>query len=101
MEVWDLLSRQGEGMKLLEGGLMPPEIYADLFPGVTEPQREQWKIFLDQKKKVGDLNNLVQEMTLQLQLLQLQQQLAMASQGQTPPAAEGDQQQGGGQPPVQ
>lgn len=104
MEVWDLLSRQGEGMKLLDSGLMPPEIYAELFPGVTEPQREMWKEFLGQKKAVTDLQTQVQEMTLQVQMMQLQQQLA-APQQPDPAAQGGDQQQsgqeGGGQPPAQ
>jgi len=98
MEVWDLLSRQGEGMKLLESGLMPPEIYAELFPGVTEPQRETWKGFLEQKKVVTDLQTQVQGMTLQLQLMQLQQQLAAPAA----PAAPEDQGGGGEEPaPVQ
>ena len=97
MEVWDLLSRQGEGMKLLESGLMPPEIYAELFPGVTEPQREMWKGFLEEKKAVTDLSTQVQALTLQLQLMQLQQQLA----GGGAPPAEGEPEGGGQAPPVQ
>lgn len=70
-ELWELLSRHGVD-RMVQAGLMPPKILAELAPGITESQRKEWITWLEGMQK---------EQQAQAQLEQLMQILAAVPGG--------------------
>lgn len=81
MELWDLLSRQGTGEKLVTSGLMPPKHLARLMPGITEVERQEWISWLDQRSDLEAEQQRLQMLQTQLQIMQIEMQMQQMQVG--------------------